>query len=62
MATHSSILAWRIPVDRGAWQATVDGALLDLQMCSLNPFICGGLTVVFQLILTSSNLFLASQL
>ena len=23
MATHSSILAWRIPPDRGAWQATV---------------------------------------
>ena len=23
MATHSSILAWRIPVDRGAWWATV---------------------------------------
>ena len=23
MATHSSILAWRIPVDRGDWQATV---------------------------------------
>ena len=23
MATHSNILAWRIPVDRGAWQATV---------------------------------------
>ena len=22
MATHSSILAWRIPVDRGTWQAT----------------------------------------
>ena len=22
MATHSSILAWRIPVDRGAWEAT----------------------------------------
>ena len=20
MATHSSILAWRIPMDRGAWQ------------------------------------------
>ena len=20
MATHSSILAWRIPIDRGAWQ------------------------------------------
>ena len=23
MATHSSILAWRILMDRGAWQATV---------------------------------------
>ena len=23
MATHSSILPWRIPMDRGAWQATV---------------------------------------
>ena len=25
MATHSSILAWRILKDRGAWQATVHG-------------------------------------
>ena len=25
MATHSSILAWRIPMDKGAWQATVYG-------------------------------------
>ena len=25
MATHSSILAWRIPTDRGAWQAAVLG-------------------------------------
>jgi len=25
MATHSSILAWRIPMDRGPWQATVHG-------------------------------------
>ena len=25
MATHSSILAWRIPMDRGAWQAAVHG-------------------------------------
>ena len=25
MATHSSILAWRIPTDTGAWQATVHG-------------------------------------
>ena len=25
MATHFSTLAWRIPTDRGAWQATVHG-------------------------------------
>ena len=25
MATHSSILAWRISMDRGTWQATVPG-------------------------------------
>ena len=23
MATHSRVLAWRIPMDRGAWQAAV---------------------------------------
>ena len=27
MATHSSILAWRIPMDRGAWWATVHGVV-----------------------------------
>ena len=25
MATHSRILAWRIPMDKGAWRATVYG-------------------------------------
>ena len=25
MATHSSMLAWRIPIDRGAWRATIHG-------------------------------------
>ena len=25
MVTHSSILGWRIPMDRGAWQAAVHG-------------------------------------
>ena len=25
IATHSSILAWRIPMDRGAWRATLHG-------------------------------------
>ena len=26
MAIHANILAWRIPMERGAWQATVHGA------------------------------------
>ena len=25
MVTHSSVLTWRIPMDRGAWQATLWG-------------------------------------
>ena len=31
MATHLSILAWRIPMDRGAWQAIVHG-ITELDM------------------------------
>ena len=27
MTTHFSVLAWRIPMDRGAWQATVHGVV-----------------------------------
>ena len=30
MATHSNILAWRIPMDRGAWWATVHGVTKSL--------------------------------
>ena len=29
LSTHSSILAWRIPVDRGAWQAAVHGIAMS---------------------------------
>ena len=25
MTTHSSILAWKVPMDRGAWRTTVHG-------------------------------------
>ena len=31
MATHSSVLAWRVPVDRGAWRAVVH-RLAELDM------------------------------
>ena len=30
MTTHSSILAWKIPVDRGAWWAAVRGVAKSL--------------------------------
>ena len=34
MVTHSSILAWRIPRDRGAWWATVRGVSKSLTRLS----------------------------
>ena len=37
MATHSSILAWRVPVDRGAWRATVHGAA---ELDTTEPILC----------------------
>ena len=30
LATHSSILAWRIPMDRGVWWSTVHGVAKNL--------------------------------
>ena len=38
MATHSSILAWRIPMDRGAWRATVHGIVKSRTKLSTVPF------------------------
>ena len=32
MATHSSIFAWRLPMDRGAWRATVFGSQSRTQL------------------------------
>ena len=32
MASHSSILAWRIPIDRGAWRAIVHGVTKNQDM------------------------------
>ena len=34
MATHSSILAWKIPMDRGAWWATDRGVTKNLTRLS----------------------------
>ena len=32
MATHFNIPAWEIPMDRGAWQATVHGIAKESDM------------------------------
>ena len=34
MATHSSILAWKTAMDRGAWRATVHGVTKSLTQLS----------------------------
>ena len=36
MVTHSNILAWRIPMDRGAWQATVHGVAKTLSTAHIH--------------------------
>ena len=52
MATHSSIPAWRMPMDRGAWWATVHRVTksqrllkqLSMHACTyhkLTVFLCG---------------------
>ena len=38
MATHSRILAWRIPMDREAWQATVHGVAKSQTRLNGEPF------------------------
>ena len=37
MATHFSILAWTIPMDRGAWWATVHGGMTYGQVMESKP-------------------------
>ena len=40
MATHSGILAWRIPMDRGAWWATVHGVAKNQTWLSMHMHTC----------------------
>ena len=42
MATHSSILAWRIPMDRGAWKATVHGVSRSERLSIAQHTAAGG--------------------
>ena len=42
MATHFNTLAWRIPMERGAWQATIYGvAESDVTKHSTAPYTDG---------------------
>ena len=40
MATHSSILAWRIPKERGAWWATIHGVSKSQTQLSTHTHSC----------------------
>ena len=40
MATHSSILAWSIPMDSGAWQATIHGVAKNRTWLSDEAHTC----------------------
>ena len=48
MAVHSSILAWRVPMDRGAWWTMVHGvAKSQLRKNPSDPYICDPLQYNF---------------
>ena len=53
MTTHSSILAWRIPMDRGAWQATVHGfTKSQTQLSDLCTHVQRGCTNISSILLS----------
>ena len=39
MTTHSSILAWKNPMDRGAWRATVHGVAKNQTRLSMHALL-----------------------
>ena len=53
MATHSSILAWRIPMKRGAWQAIVHRGRKESDTTErLSPHTYALALIVFCLVFT----------
>ena len=42
MATHSSILAWRIPMDRGAWLAQKELGMTECLSTHTENVVVGG--------------------
>ena len=57
MATHSNILAWEIPMDRGAWWATVHG-ITELDMTEQLSIT---ITVMFIITMRSINCWVNSR-
>ena len=49
MTTHSSIFAWRIPMDRGAWWATVHGVTKSPRWLSTAQHIVDGVALATSL-------------
>ena len=49
MDTHSSILAWRIPMDRGAWRTTVHGVLKSRTQLSTAQHSTGPILLIITL-------------
>ena len=47
MATHSSILVWKNPMDRGSWQATVHGVAKSQTRLSKFTFTFSRITQMF---------------
>ena len=52
IATHSSIVAWRIPLYRGAWRAMVHGVTKSQTRLSTDPSTLPSLIILFTYLLT----------
>ena len=59
MAAHSSILAWRIPMDRGAWWATVHKGCKESDMSEwIRTYVCW---IIYVYICTSTYLLIFAE-
>ena len=62
MATHSSILAWRIPMDRGAWWATVHGVAKNWPWLRTSLSLFSQTACLFHYLSLDKNLVLGKQI